>query len=91
MENSNAIEFAGRLVRFMAMALVDHPEAVNVEPIHVPGDHPSTTLKLRVAADDLGKVLGKGGRHARAIRMTLGAYAQRSKNIFSLDIQPVEK
>lgn len=58
------------LVTQIAQALVDHPEQVNVTVVE--GEN-SIILELRVAPDDVGKVIGKGGQTAKAIRKILGA------------------
>lgn len=58
------------LLEAMAKALVDHPEQVSVTVIE--GEQ-TTVLELRVAHEDLGKVIGKQGRTARAIHTILGA------------------
>ncbi len=71
------------LVEMIAKALVDHPEEVVVRPIE--GEQ-STVLELRVAADDLGKVIGKQGRTARSIRIILGAAGMKLKRRFTLEI-----
>jgi len=53
------------LIKFIAQALVDHPDEVVVKEIE--GEQTSV-IELKVAKDDLGKVIGKQGRTARAIR-----------------------
>ena len=58
------------LVETMAKALVDKPEAVEVA--EVAGEQ-TTVVELRVAKEDLGKVIGKQGRTARALRTILSA------------------
>ena len=58
------------LIEYIAKALVDHPDQVRVSEIQ--GERTSV-IKLSVAKDDLGKVIGKQGRTARAIRAILGA------------------
>ncbi|HEV2342245.1 MAG TPA: KH domain-containing protein, partial [Candidatus Acidoferrales bacterium] len=58
------------LVESIAKALVDHPEQVIVNSIE--GEQ-VTVLELRVAQDDLGKVIGRQGRTAKSIRTLLGA------------------
>ncbi len=58
------------LVESMAKALVDRPEEVNVK--EVDGER-TTVFELRVASSDLGKVIGKQGKTARAMRTILGA------------------
>ena len=71
------------LVEFVAKALVDHPEEVRIEVVEDPA---ATTLKLRVAPGDLGRVIGKQGRTARAIRTLLHATAARAKRRVVLEI-----
>lgn len=58
------------LVESMAKSLVDRPEEVNV--MEVEGER-TTVFELRVATSDLGKVIGKQGKTARAMRTILGA------------------
>ena len=58
------------LVELIAKALVDHPEAVSVR--ETDGEK-TTILELRVAQEDLGKVIGKEGRTARSMRTILNA------------------
>ena len=64
------------LVEWMARSLVDKPDAVTVEEVPE-GDQ--TVLELRVAQDDLGKVIGKQGRTARALRTVLSAAASKAR------------
>ena len=71
------------LLAGMAKALVDKPDAVRVE-MDETGE--STTLRLYVAADDLGKVIGKQGRTARSLRTILSAIGSRAQHRFSLDV-----
>ncbi len=71
------------LIEYMAKALVDKPEEVRVD--EVPGEN-TTVIELRVAKDDLGKVIGKQGRTAKAIRSVLGASANRLKKRYVLEI-----
>ena len=70
------------LVEQMAKALVDEPEKVSVSVVE--GD--TTTLELRVAPADLGKVIGKQGRTARSMRTILGAAGMKLHKRFSLEI-----
>jgi len=58
------------LLELIARSLVDQPDAVDVKEIE---DDQTTVLELKVAADDLGKVIGKQGRTARSIRTILGS------------------
>ena len=72
------------LVEYVAKALVDQPDQVHVEAVE---DSTITTLRLRVAPGDLGRVIGKQGRTARAIRTLLHATAARAKRRVVLEIQ----
>ena len=60
------------LVEFLVRALVDHPEAVRVEELDENGD---IVLEVHVAGDDLGRVIGREGRVANAIRTLAKAAA----------------
>ena len=71
------------LVELIAQALVDQPEKVVVSQIE--GEQ-TTVLELKVAPEDLGKVIGKQGRTARAIRLILGAAGMKLKRRFNLEI-----
>lgn len=62
------------LVQLIAKYLVDHPEEVRVQEIE---GEKTTVLELKVAQDDLGKVIGKQGRTARAMRTILSAAATK--------------
>ena len=71
------------VVETVAKALVDHPEEVTVTEV----DQDATVvLELRVAAQDLGKVIGKQGRTARAIRTLLRAAGMKLRKRFVLEI-----
>ena len=71
------------LVREIARALVDEPAAVEVESVN---RDENTVLKLRVAAQDVGKVIGKQGRTARSVRTILGAVSMKLHHRYTLDI-----
>lgn len=71
------------LVEDIAKALVDSPEHVTVTEVE--GEQ-TTVLELRVAQPDLGKVIGKQGRTARAIRTILGAAGMKLHKRFVLEI-----
>ena len=71
------------LIELIAMSLVDSPDEVKVREIE--GDQ-TTVLELRVAEGDLGKVIGRQGRTARAIRTILGASGMKLKKRFVLEI-----
>jgi len=69
-------------------ALVDQPEDVSVELID---DNGTTVIRLRVAHQDIGKVIGKQGRTARSLRTILGAASMKLHHRFALDIVEDEK
>lgn len=71
------------LVEYMAKSLVDEPDKVHVEEIR--GSN-SIVLELRVAPDDVGRVIGKGGRVANAMRSLLRVAALRDGKRVSLEI-----
>jgi hypothetical protein len=71
------------LVELIAKALVDQPDRVQVSQLE--GEQ-TTILELKVAPEDLGKVIGKQGRTARAIRIILGAAGMKLKRRFNLEI-----
>jgi predicted RNA-binding protein YlqC (UPF0109 family) len=71
------------LVREIAQALVDEPAAVDVESV---ARDENTVLKLRVAPQDVGKVIGKQGRTARSVRTILGAVSMKLHHRYTLDI-----
>lgn len=67
------------LVRFMAESLVEDPDQVRVSARY---SHRTTVIHLNVASDDMGRVIGKGGRVANAMRDVLrAATAQADKQI----------
>lgn len=71
------------LIEFLAKSLVDHPDEVMVtEERH--GNR--VILKLSVAKDDMGRVIGKGGRVANAIRTLLRVAAERENSQVTLDV-----
>ena len=72
------------LVKTIASALVANPDAVEVdEPI----DEDKTIIKLHVAQEDMGRVIGKQGRIAKAIRTIVKATATRNDKKVSVDIE----
>ncbi len=71
------------LVAFLARALVDEPEAVEVEVVE---EARAYVFQLTVAPDDLGKVIGKEGRTARAMRTLLSSMSARTRKRALLDI-----
>ena len=71
------------LLEQVARALVDTPDQVSVNAVDEGGE---TVLELTVAESDLGKVIGKSGRTARALRTLLGAAGIKAHKRFSLEI-----
>ena len=71
------------LIAYLAKALVDKPEEVVVTEIE--GEQ-SSVIELRVAKEDFGKVIGKHGRTARALRTILGAASAKMKRRSFLEI-----
>lgn len=71
------------IIEYIVHSLVDHPEEIRVEEIRH-GDW--VTLELRVAKDDMGRVIGKGGRIANAIRTLLRVAAEREGLHITLDV-----
>ena len=71
------------LVEAIARALVDHPGEVQVNAVD--GEQ-VTVLELRVHPDDLGKVIGRQGRTAKAIRTLLGAAGMKLHKRLTLEI-----
>ncbi|MBN2628408.1 MAG: KH domain-containing protein [Spirochaetales bacterium] len=71
------------LVEYIARSLVDDPEGVEVNRID---GEKSTILELRVSESDVGKVIGKHGRIAKAVRTILSASANKSGKRLVLEI-----
>lgn len=71
------------LTEFIARSLVDRPEEVIVDEIRH-GNR--VTLELHVAKDDMGRVIGRGGRVANAIRTLLRVAAERDGSQVTLDV-----
>jgi predicted RNA-binding protein YlqC (UPF0109 family) len=71
------------LVKFIAQSLVDNPEEVQVTEIE--GEQTSV-IELKVAKEDLGKVIGKQGRTARAMRTILSAASTKIRKRAVLEI-----
>ena len=70
------------LLLYMAQNLVDHPDAGSVTAI----DGEETTLELRVAPEDMGKVIGRQGRIAKEIRTIIKSVAQRKGQRVNVEI-----
>lgn len=71
------------LIEFLAKSLVDNPDEVSV---HSHDRDQQTVFELEVAPPDLGKVIGRQGRTARAMRTVLNAAGQKTRRRYSLDI-----
>jgi predicted RNA-binding protein YlqC (UPF0109 family) len=71
------------LTEYIARSLVEHPDEVDVREYRR-GGH--VTLELQVAKDDMGRVIGKGGRVANAIRNLLRVAADREGLQVTLDV-----
>jgi predicted RNA-binding protein YlqC (UPF0109 family) len=74
------------LVELIAKSLVDNPDKVKVSQLD---GQQSSIIELEVAPEDMGKVIGKQGRNAQAIRLILGAAGMKLKKRVNLEI--VEK
>ena len=74
---------SAELVEYLARRLVDEPDAVRVEEVERDGD---TVIELYVAKDDVGKVIGRQGRLARALRTVVRASAARRTGRTLLEI-----
>ena len=73
----------GDLVKYIAVNLVDKPDEVQVE---VKEGENSTVIELRVAPEDIGKVIGKQGRIAKAIRTVVRAASVRENKKYVVEI-----
>ena len=71
------------LIEYMAKVLVDNPDEVRVTELE---GRQTSVIELRVAKEDLGKVIGKQGRTARAMRTILGAASTKIKKRSVLEI-----
>lgn len=73
------------LLLFIVKALVDEPEAVNITEIDETED--SVLFEIRVAESDMGKVIGKQGRIAKAIRTVMKSAANKEHKKVTVDIK----
>lgn len=71
------------LVEYIAKSLVDHPDHVDVNEIE---GEKTTILELRVDEDDLGKIIGRHGRTAKAMRTVINAAATKEQKRAVLEI-----
>lgn len=72
------------VLEIIAKSLVDYPEQVDVKEIN--NEDQTVTLELRVAESDMGKVIGKQGRIAKAIRIVVKAAASRENKKVAVEI-----
>lgn len=72
-----------QIIEDIVRSLVDQPDEVQIK--EVVGEH-AHVLELRVAKEDLGKVIGKGGSHASAIRTLMAAASGKEKKRYILEI-----
>jgi len=77
------VSSSAELVEYLARRLVDDPDAVRVEELDRDGD---LVIELHVASDDVGKVIGRQGRIARALRTVVRASAARRSGRTLLEI-----
>ena len=78
------VRFMKQVLEIIAKSLVNHPEAVSINEIAESED--SIILELKVAEDDMGKVIGKQGRIAKAIRTVVKAAASRENKRVVVEI-----
>ena len=71
------------LIKRIVQAMVDNPDQVEI--VEIEGDQ-TTVLELKVAKEDLGKVIGKKGRNAQALRDILGAVSAKRRKRTILEI-----
>lgn len=76
------------LVEYIVKNLVSMPEQVQINEAPVEG---KMILKLKVAKEDMGRVIGKDGRIIRSIREIINAYASKNHEKVSVDVEEVKK
>ena len=72
------------LLNYLATSIVDEPDKVEIEEEQVGDD--KTALRLKVAQPDMGKIIGRQGKTAKAIRVLLSAAAAKRGIFFTMDI-----
>lgn len=75
------------LLEYIVKNLVEQKELVNVEEINIDD---KLVLKLHVAKDDMGRIIGKEGRIIRSIREILYAYAMKNKQKVTVDVEEIK-
>jgi predicted RNA-binding protein YlqC (UPF0109 family) len=86
MTHDEKLDSAEELMTQIARALVDHPDEVVVEAVEGDPGEDVTILEMRVAANDVGKVIGKQGRTVRSMRTILSAVGQLHHLRYELDV-----
>src|SRR5581483_897086 len=86
MTHDEKLDAAEELMTQIARALVDHPDEVLVEAVEGEEGDDITVLEMRVAPDDVGKVIGKQGRTVRSMRTILAAVGQSHHLRYELDV-----
>jgi hypothetical protein len=86
MTHDEKLDAAEELMTQIARALVDHPDEVSVEAVEGDEGDDTTVLEMRVAPDDVGKVIGKQGRTVRSLRTILAAVGQGHHLRYELDV-----
>jgi predicted RNA-binding protein YlqC (UPF0109 family) len=86
MTHDEKLDAAEELMSKIARALVDHPDQVLVEAVEGDEGDDTTVLEMRVAPDDVGKVIGKQGRTVRSMRTILAAVGQGHHLRYELDV-----
>ncbi len=81
--DSNELSELAKLIKYMAQMLVDLPDNVSVNEIK--GEN-TTVIELKVAKEDLGKIIGKQGRTARAVRTILNGASTKLRRRTVLEI-----
>ena len=86
MTHDEKLDAAEELMTQITRALVDHPDEVSVEAVEGEEGDDVTVLEMRVAPEDLGKVIGKQGRTVRSMRTILAAVGQSHHLRYELDV-----
>ncbi len=74
----------GELVRYMVQQMVSQPDAVEVG---VEEDSHRVTVRVKTAPEDLGKLIGRGGRHIEAIRMVVRSASLRPRDRVYIEVR----
>jgi uncharacterized protein len=74
----------GELVRYMVQQMVTQPQAVEVAVVQ---DTHRVTVRIKTAPEDLGKLIGRGGRHIEAVRMVVRAASLRPRDRVYIEVR----